>query len=398
MTKPTTYVAMDVHKKQHSIAMLLPDTKTESPEEWTVLNTAAQMHKMVRRIRKKAPGPVVICYEAGVCGFALQRQIQTEGVACMVIAPSLVPFKPGKRIRTDRIDARKLVGYLRAGMLTEVHPPDEEDESARDLVRSREAAQADLVRIRHQLSKFLLRRAIHYHDGYQWTQKHHRWLAGLRFEHKRDTTIFNDYVSEMSHREDRVAELTLAVSAMAATPRYAKQVGWLRCFRGIDTIAAATIVTELYSIERFQTPRQLMSYLGLVPSEDSSGETVRKGGITKTGNRRVRRILAEVAWHQVSRLCVSKALRKRRIGQPAWAIQLADRAMKRLHKRYWHLVNNGKPPTKAISAVSREMAGFIWSALHLKDRSPVHFRERQTRKKPDPVKRQTAAEFLSATA
>ena len=195
-----------------------------------------------------------------------------------------------------------------------------------------------------------------------------------------------------------MAELTLAVSAMAATPRYAKQVGWLRCFRGIDTVAAATIVTELYSIERFQTPRQLMSYLGLVPSEDSSGETVRKGGITKTGNRRVRRILAEIAWHQVRPLCVSKALKKRRIGQPAWAVQLADRAMKRLHKRYWHLVNNGKPPTKAVCAVSREMAGFIWSALYLKDRSPVHFHERQTRKKPDPAKRQTAAEFLSATA
>ena len=394
MHDSTTYVALDAHKKEHKVAMLLPQVDT--PQEWKVVNTAADVRKMVRRIRRKAPGPVVICYEAGVCGFALQRQIQAEGVTCMVIAPSLVPVKPGQRIKTDRRDARKLVSYLRAGMLTEVYPPDEEAESARDLVRSREAAQADLLRARHQLSKFLLRRAIIYRDGrHQWTQKHLRWLSGLQFDRERDRAIFNGYLGEILHRKDRVAELTGAVAATAAEAPYAKPVGWLRCFRGIDTITAMTIVTELYAIERFPSARQLMSYLGLVPSEDSSGETERKGRITKTGNRRVRRVLVEAAWHQAKRPKLSAALKKRRVGQPAWAVQLADGAMRRLHQRYWHLVHEGKLPTKAATAVSREMVGFIWAALYLKEQAPVHFRQRQVRRKANPAKRQTAAEFLA---
>ena len=185
---------------------------------------------------------------------------------------------------------------------------------------------------------------------------------------------------------------------MAAKPRYARQVGWLRCFRGIDTVAAITFVTELYSIERFTSARNLMSYLGLTPSEDSSGEAVRKGGITKTGNRRVRRMLVEASWHQVKRLCVSKALKKRRAGQPAWAVRLADQAMRRLHNRYWHLVNKGKMPSKAIIAVSRELAGFIWSALLLQDQASMHSHQRQPRKKSVGVKHHADAELLLAKA
>ena len=393
MYDSTTYVALDAHKKEHKVAMLLP--RAETPEQWKVANTAVNIRKMVRRIRKKAPGPVVICYEAGVCGFALQRQIEAEGVACMVIAPSLVPVKPGQRIKTDRRDARKLVGYLRAGMLTEVHPPDEEAESARDLVRSCEAAQADLMRSRHRLLKFLLRRAMHYRDGYHWTEKHFRWLSGLRFARARDNAIFNGYLAEVLHRKNQVAELTRAIAAMATEAPYAKPVGWLRCFRGIDVLTAMTIVTELYSIERFRSPRQLMSYLGLVPSEASSGETEHKGGITKTGNRRVRRVLIQAAWNQRNRVGLSAALKKRRLGQPAWAIQLADHAMRRLHQRYWYLLNRGKLTTVAATAVARELVGFIWAALYLQDQAPVHFRQRQARKKPKPAKRQTAAEFLA---
>ena len=393
MHDSTTYVALDAHKKEHKVAMLLP--QVDMPQEWKVVNTAVDIRKMVRRIRRKAPGPVVICYEAGVCGFALQRQIQAEGVVCMVIAPSLVPVKPGERIKTDRRDARKLASYLRAGILTEVHPPDEQAESARDLVRCREAAQVDLLRSRHRLLKFLLRRAIHFCDGDHWTQKHLRWLSGLRFERARDSAIFNGYLAEILHRKDRVAELTAAIAAMASEAPYAKPVGWLRCFRGIDVLTAMTIVTELYSIERFGSPRQLMSYLGLVPSEASSGETEHKGGITKTGNRRVRRVLIQAAWNQRKRVVVSAALKARRVGQPAWAIQLANHAMRRLYQRYWYLVNRGKLPTVAATAVSRELVGFIWAALYLQDQAPVHFRRRQPRKKSKPAKRQTAAEFLA---
>jgi transposase len=380
--------------------MLLPNSET--PQEWTVVNTADTIQKMVHKICLKAPGPVVICYEAGVCGFALQRQIQTERVVCRVIAPSMVPVKPGERIKTDRRDARKLVFYLRAGMLTEVHPPDEQAESARDLVRCREAAQADLLRSRHRLLKFLLRRGMRYCDGHHWTQKHFRWLSGLRFEQPIDGAVFNGYLSEILHRKDRVGELTAAIAALSAQAPYAKPVGWLRCFRGIDTVTAMTIVTELYSFERFVSPRQLMSYLGLVPSEHSSDNSrdknrdKGKGGITKTGNRRVRRVLIEAAWHQRRRLGVSAVLKARRVGQPAWAIQLADHAMRRLHQRYWHLVDRrGKLPTVAATAVARELVGFIWAALYLQDQAPVHFRQRQVRKKSKAADGQGAAEFLA---
>ena len=381
MKQSTTYVAMDVHKKQHSVAMLLPDAQT--PQEWTVVNTAGKIRTMVRRIRKKAPGPVVICYEAGVCGFALQRQIQGDGVVCKVIAPSLVPVTPGKRIKTDRRDARKLVGYLRAGLLTEVHPPDEAAESMRDLVRSREAAGEDLLRSRHRLLKFLLRRAMHYRDGTHWTQKHLSWLSGLRFDREQDQYIFKGYLSEIIHRKDRVTELTGAIEAAAAKAPYAEAVGWLRCFRGIDTVTAMTIVTELYSFERFDSPRQLMSYLGLVPSEHSSGDSERKGGITKTGNRRVRRVLSQAAWNQTTYPVVSAALKKRRQGQPQWVVDLADRAMHRLYRRHKRLMHKGKAATVAATAVARELSGFIWATLYLKDQAAVHYRERQVRKPPE---------------
>ena len=391
MYDSTTYVALDAHKKEHKVAMLLPGVDT--PQEWKVANTAVNIRMMVRRIRRKAPGPVVICYEAGVCGFALQRQIQAEGVICKVIAPSLVPVKAGQRIKTDRRDARKLAWYLRAGMLTEVHPPDEEAESARDLVRSCEVAQADLMRSRHRLLKFLLRRGIYYRDGRHWTQKHFRWLSGLRFARARDSVIFNGYLSEVVQRKDRVAELLGAISALATEAPYAKPVGWLRCFRGIDVLTAMTVVTELYAIERFSSPRQLMSYVGLVPSEASSGETEHKGGITKTGNRRVRRVLIQAAWNQRKRVGVSAALQKRRVGQPAWAIQLADHAMRRLHRRYWYLIHRGKVATVAATAVSRELVGFIWAALYLQEQAPVYLRLRQRRKKRKAAERRTAGEF-----
>jgi len=378
--------------------MLLPDSQI--PEQWTVVNTPPGIRRMVRRILRKAPGPVEICYEAGVCGFALQRRIQAHGAVCKVIAPSLVPVAPGQRIKTDRRDARKLAAYLRAGILTEVRPPDEEAESARDLVRRGEAAQADLLRSQHRLLKFLLRRAMHYRDGSHWTQKHFRWLGGLRFERARDTAIFNGYLAEVHHRRDQVAAVTDAIVAMAGESPYVEPVGWLRCFRGIDVLTAMTVVTELYSIERFVSPRQLMSYLGLVPWEASSGECEHKGGITKTGNRRVRRVLVQAAWNQCRRVGLSPALKARRAGQPAWAIQLADHAMRRLHRKYWHLINRGKLPKVAVVAVARELVGFIWAALYLKDQAPVYCIRRQARRdgtahqRSAPAPRQTAAEFL----
>lgn len=400
MKDSITYVALDTHKKEHTVALLLAGH--EQPEVWTIRNTKRDVRRMVRRIIRRAPDPVKFCYEAGVCGFALQRQIEAEGAECVVIAPSLVPVKPGQRIKTDRRDARKLVKMLQAGMLTKVHPPTEEEESVRDLCRCREAAQQDLTRIRHQLSKFLFRRGWIYQSGRQWTQKHLQWIARIRFDRPRDRQLLSEYLLELHHRQERAASLARAVEEAAAACPWTKQVGWLRCFRGIDTITALTVLSELHGVGRFDSPRQLMCYLGLTPSEDSSGDKDRKGGITKAGNRRVRRVLMEASWHQAKPPRVSQALRKRRESQPAWVIQVADRAMKRLHGRYWHLVQRGKLPTKAATAVCRELSGFLWAVLYLEDRAverravPRRGNHDEVDREPASARRVTAREFFGS--
>lgn len=365
----STFVGVDAHKNQHQVAMLRPGQDTA--EEWKVGNTAREVRRMVRRVLRGARGKVSFSYEAGVCGFALQRQIQAAGACCQVVAPSLVPVRPGQRVRTDRRDALKLAEMSRAGLLTEVHPPSEAEESARDLVRCRHGAMVDLGRIRHQLSKFLLRHGLVYREGRQWTQRHMRWLRGLRLGDAVRQEVFEDYLAELCRREDRLGRLNEAVSRLAEQERYRAEVGWLGCFRGIDTLAAMTILTELHGFQRFRTPRQLMSYLGLTPSEDSSGDSRRRGGITKAGNGHARRVLMEVSWHQGKPPVISRGLRQRRRGQPAWAIALGDEALVRLHRRYWHLVHQGKLPTKAVAAVARELAGFVWAALYLRERAPL---------------------------
>lgn len=366
MKNSTTYVGLDAHKNEHKVTMLLPDS--DSPQEWVVKNQQRDIKRMIRQVKKQASGEIVFCYEAGVCGFALKRQIEAEGVGCMVIAPSLIPIKPGQRIKTDRRDARKLAELLRAGLLTEVHPPNEQEESVRDLCRCREAAGRDLLRIRHQVSKFLLRRGMIYHDGRHWTERHMRWLRSVRFDQPLDEEVFTNYLTELANRMDRLKSLDQRMEQVAQEAPYKEPVGWLRCFRGIDTVTAMITLSELHGFGRFTAPRRLMSFLGLTPSEDSSGEKTRKGGITKAGNGRVRRVLIEASWHQRHRPITSKALRRRREGQPAWVIRIAERAQKRLYQRYWRLVNKGKPPTKAAAAVARELAGFIWSVLYLQGR------------------------------
>jgi len=363
MKKDITYVALDAHKKEHRVAMLLPGG--DQFEEWTVANTAEEIRRMMKRIRKRAPGPIAVCYEAGPCGFSLQRIIQGKGVSCTVVAPSLIPVKPGERIKTDRRDARKLVSMFRAGLLTEVSPPTEAEEALRDLCRQREAAQQDLGRVRHRLGKFLLRRGIVYGRGTAWTGKHLDWLRSLRMENDVSQRVLTEYLAQLEEQRARVKSLDAALAEMAEQECYRTQVAWLRCFRGIDTLTAITIVAELYGIERFQSARELMAYLGLVPSERSSGERRSGGGITKTGNRRVRRLLIEAGWHQRRNPVTGYPLRKRREGQPEWVVAIARQAQKRLHQRYWNLVNKGKLPKVALTAVAREFVGFIWSVLYL---------------------------------
>jgi transposase len=362
MKDSITYVGLDTHKKQHSVAMLLPDS--DDPIVWTIQSDASATRRMVRKVTRQAPGPVLVGYECGVCGFALHRQITALGVRCMLIAPSLVPLKPGNRIKTDRRDAKKLVFLLRAGLLTEVHPPTEQQEALRDLCRGREATKRDQTGIRHQITKFLLRQGVVYCQGRHWTQRHVAWLRTLRFKASWHSLVFADYLAELVHRDERLATLDRLMQAAAQEAPHAKAVGWLRCFHGIDTVTALTLVAELYGIERFGSPRQLMSYLGLTPSEHSSGDRERKGGITKAGNGRVRRMLIQTAWHYPKSATAGTVLQSRRKDQPPEVIAIAKRAHKRLHMRYWSLVARGKLPVVAATAVARELAGFLWAVLY----------------------------------
>ena len=299
-------------------------------------------------------------------GYGLQRELGTLGVDCEVIAPALIPVKPGDRIKTDRRDARKLAELLRQGMLTPVHPPTAAQEAVRDLCRAREAVKHDQTRVRHRLSKLLLRRGVRWTPGREhWTQAHHAWLRGLRFAHAADQAILDDHLLALDQLEGRLRALDAKLEAQAQEPAYAQPVAHLRCFRGIDTRSALAIVAELHDWRRFPSPRPLMAYLGVVPGERSSGERERRGGITKTGNRRVRRLLVEAAWHYRHRPAVSRALARRREGQPASVIALADRAQQRLHRRYQRMLARGKPHNKVVVAVARELVAFLWAALQI---------------------------------
>jgi len=356
-----TKIALDTHKKQHTVAWV--NGETGETEVFAVKNNAKDIKKMVKKLNKVSSTELHFCYEAGVCGFTLQRRLEALGCRCDVIAPSLIPTKPGERIKTDRRDATKLLGLFVAGELTTVHPPNLQQEAAREVTRCRHAAQENLKRIRHQLIKFLTRHGYVYKDGNHWTQMHTKWLCSLQFDENDLQQVFAMIYTEMEHCVQRLASLDKEIQALAERPEYQKVVGLLRCFRGIDTLTAMVLITEIFDFGRFESADALMCYLGLVPSEYSSGDKRSRGGITKAGNSRVRRALVESAWHYRHHPNVSRTLRHRRKDQPLWAVDIADRAMRRLFKRYHHLANRGKVPQKITVAIARELAGFIWAIM-----------------------------------
>ncbi len=355
-----TYVGMDAHKKDLFIAMLVGNQAT--PVTWQLANEPQAVRRLVRKLEREAPGPVRVCYEAGPCGYALQRKMTTPRVSCQVIAPALIPRKPGERIKTNRRDARKLAELLRAGLLTEVRPPTPEEEAVRDVCRARDDAREDFQRCRHRLGKFLLRRGLHY-SGRNWTQAHRRWIDSLQWTQPAERLVVDDYLLAIDHLEARLIEFDTKLSEIAQTDPYREPVGWLRCFRGIDTLTAILILAELHDFRRFESPRALMAYVGLVPGEDSSGEKHRRGRITRTGNALVRRLLVETAWHYHHRSGVGVALTRRRKGQPGRVIAIADKAQQRLCRRFRRLADQHKPAPKIAVAIARELAGFLWAAL-----------------------------------
>lgn len=358
-----TWVGIDAHKKTLAVAVLSPGAKT--PDEFTIGNTAAEISKLARRLTRGAKGREVrACYEAGTCGFTLQRRLEAEGIVCEVIAPSLIPRKPGERFKTDRRDALKLAELSRAGVLTAVSAPTLEQEAMRDLCRCREAARADLHRVRHRLLKMFVRRGLVF-DPHQrlWSVAHRKWIDAQVFDNPVDQTVVAEYRLAIEQTERRLRALDKELEKAAELPLYREHVAWLRCFRGIDTTVAMIFVSELHGIERFDSPRALAAYLGLVPSLHASGDSARRGKITKTGNGHIRRALVQACWQYRHRPAVGAGLRARREGQPERVLGIAEKAERRLSGRYARLKARGKNANKVVIAIARELVGFLWAAL-----------------------------------
>jgi transposase len=356
-------VGIDAHKKTLAVAVLSPGSKV--PDEFTVDNNEAAIRKLARRLTRAAKGREVrACYEAGTCGFTLQRRLDAAGIMCDVIAPSLIPRKSGERFKTDRRDALKLAELSRAGVLTTVSPPTLEQEAIRDLCRCREAARADLHRVRHRLIKMLVRRGLVF-DPHQrlWSVAHRRWIDGLVFDNPVDRIVVAEFRLAIEQTERRLRALDKEIEKAAELPLYREHVAWLRCFRGIDTTVAMIFVAELHGIDRFESPRALAAYLGLVPSLHASGDSARHGKITKTGNGHIRRALVQACWQYRHRPAVGVKLRARREGQPERVLAVAEQAERRLTGRYARLKARGKNANKVVIAIARELVGFLWAAL-----------------------------------
>lgn len=357
-----TWVGIDAHKKTLAIAVLGPKGP---PEQFTIANTEADVRKLARRLKRRSGGSEVrACYEAGTCGYTLQRQLESLGVVCEVIAPSLVPRKPGERVKTDRRDALKLAEFLRAGVLTAVSPPTLEQEAVRDLCRCREDVRADLARCRHRLVKMLVRRGLIFNSKSRlWSAAHRSWLQALVFENEVDRVVVAEYRLAVEQAERRLAAMDKQIEQAAQLPLYREHVAWLRCFRGIDTTIAMIFVSELHGIDRFDSPRTLAAYLGLVPTMHASGDSAHRGKITKTGNGSIRRALVQASWQYRHQASVGPKLRTRRQDQPERVLMIADEAQRRLTGRYRRLIARGKTPNKVVIAVARELVGFLWAAL-----------------------------------
>lgn len=307
------------------------------------------------------PGEVRCVYEAGVNGFHPYRVLQKHGIACDVVAPSLTPRKPGERVKTNKIDARKLATRHRSGDLTSIKVPKEEQEAVRDLMRAREDALEDLQRTRHRLGGFLLRRGLRYRAGKPWTAGHLKWLKGLSFENQHLQDVLDEYRLALDDAAERLKRFDERVEHAAEEAPYKRLVSFLMGLRGVKVITAMTILAEAVDLKRYVSAPGYMDSIGVVPSEFSTGDKRRQGPITKTGNSHGRRVLVESSWHYRWSPGLSKTMKKRRAGLPPEILEIVRKADQRLHKKYTALVNKGKSNKIAAVAVARELAGFIWA-------------------------------------
>jgi transposase len=309
------------------------------------------------------------CYEASGAGYVLQRRLTEDGFACEVIAPSLIPCKPGERRKTDRLDAIALARLFRSGELTAVASPSQEQEAVRQLLRTRYSGQAQIADLKRRLVGVLACHGHHFTAGRShWTQAHRAWLKALRAELTGPLQIImTTGLEQIEYLESQQRALDMEIERLAACPPWRTGAEALRCFRGIQTRSAMTLLTEIGDIRRFRSPRGLMAYTGLVPTEHSSGERQRRGNISKSGNTHLRRVLVESAWHYHHRSGAALILERRRLGQPPEVVAIAVKAQHRLQKRFWQL-RQSKHNNKAVTAVARELCGFVWAALMAVDR------------------------------
>ena len=356
----TRLIAFDQHAATTVAAVLLPGERT--PTLQTLASDPPTILRFVKRLQRQ--GPVHCCYEAGPCGFELQRSLTANGIPCDVIAPALIPRRPGDRIKTDRRDAGQLAVLYRAGALTAIHIPTEQEEAARDLLRCREDIRADLLRARHRLSKFLLRHGRRFTATKRaWSKRHQVWLRTQTWPLPALDQTHRAYVRAVDEAVARLRSVEEDLRALLDVAPLRPRVQRLRCFRGIDDLTALTIAAELGDARRFATAPSLMAYVGLIPSEHSSGTKQARGAITKTGNAHLRRVLVEAAWHYRHHPFVGDTLRGRQRGAPATVIAQAWAAQQRLHRRYARLAARGKPKQHVVTAVARELTGFVWAAL-----------------------------------
>lgn len=361
------YVGMDVHKE--SIDLAIAEEGGELRHYGRIGGDSVALARIVRKLESLGKA-LVFVYEAGPCGFVIQRTLSARGHECWVVAPSNIPRRGSDRIKTDRRDCLKLCGLARAGELIPIYIPDAADEAMRDLVRAREDAVTVQRQVRHRLSALLLRNDIRYAGKTAWTPAHERWIARLNIPSAAQRIAFEEYVQGVREAAERIARLNQAIEEQLLQWRWEPLVRALQAFRGIQLIHAVRIVAELGDLARFTHPRQLMGYLGMIPSEDSSGPRRHQGAITKAGNSSARRALVEAAWAYQHHAAVSPIIARRQDGLPKAAVAIAWKAQLRLCTRFRKLSARGLNRNKIVVAIARELAGFVWAtAQHIKPAS-----------------------------
>jgi len=360
MEKSVLYVGLDVHKMSVDVAIAEPGTAGEIRYYGRIGGDLEALDKVTRKLNAKGAA-LRFAYEAGPCGYQVYRHLTAQGYSCLVAAPALIPRRPGDRLKNDRRDALTLARLFRAGELTAVKVPEADDEAMRDLTRAREDAISVERRAKQRTGALLLRHGRRYPGKTSWGRGHWRWLLQQVMEHPAQQIVLQEYLDAVRQASARVERLTGQIRELIPQWRRAPFVVAYQALRGVSLIVAATVVAEVGDLSRFNNPKELMAYLGLVPSEHSSGASVRRGHITKTGNGHARRVLVEAAWAYRLRARVTRPLLQRQEGLPESIRQLAWKAQLRLCARYRRLLARGKAKQTIVTAIARELAAFIWA-------------------------------------